>query len=72
MAEEPRPEGLKRVEGPITIEQPFTVDGKRLLVTVTFPAAIAADIGMEAMFLAANRCLVKVESKTHKVERPRS
>lgn len=67
MPEEP----LKKIEGPITIEQPFNVDGKRLVVKVTFPATIASEIGMEAMFAAANRCLVSVESKTHKVEKPR-
>jgi hypothetical protein len=67
MAEEP----LKKIEGPIVVEQPFNVDGKRLIVKVTFPATIATEIGMEAMYAAAHRCLVNIESKTHKVEKPR-
>lgn len=64
-------EELKKMEGPITVEQPFNVDGKRLLVRVTFPGAIAMDIGMEAVYACASRVLVSVESKTHKVEKPR-
>lgn len=68
MPEEP----LKKMEGPITVEHPFTVDGKRLVVKVTFPAPIASDIGMEQVLVAANRCLVSIESKTHKVEKPRA
>jgi hypothetical protein len=68
MAEEP----LKKMEGPITVEQPFTVDGKRLVVLVTFPAAVAAEVGMEPLLLAANRCLVNIDSKTHRVEKVRS
>jgi hypothetical protein len=78
MAEEPptragdSPAGaLKKLEGPITVEQPFTVDGKRLVVQVTFPAAVAKDIGMEALFAAANRCLVNIESKNHRVDKVR-
>lgn len=66
------PEELKKMEGPISVEQPFNVDGKRLLVKVTFPATIAHDIGMEALYMAAHRCLVSIESKTHKVEKPRT
>jgi hypothetical protein len=65
-------EALKKVEGPITVEQAFNVDGKRLLVKVTFPAAIAADIGMESMYAAASRVLVNIDSKTHRVEKPRA
>jgi hypothetical protein len=68
MAEEP----LKKMEGPIVVEQPFNVDGKRLLVKVTFPAPIAAEVGMEALLVAANRCIVSVESKTHRIEKPRT
>lgn len=68
MPEEP----LKKMEGPITVEHPFNVDGKRLVVKVTFPATIASDIGMEHLFVAANRCLVHLESKTHRIEKPRA
>ncbi|MCA1814324.1 MAG: hypothetical protein LC624_10310 [Halobacteriales archaeon] len=68
MTEEP----LKKLEGPITVEQLFTVDGKRLAVHVTFPAVIATEIGMEQLLVAANRCLVSIDSKTHKVEKVRS
>ena len=67
----PEEEPLKKLEGPITIEQAFNVDGKRLLVKVTFPATIAKDIGMEAMYQCANRALVHLESKTHNIEKPR-
>lgn len=65
-------EQTKKLEGPIVVEQPFNVDGKRLLVKVTFPAAIAHDVGMENLFMAANRCIVSIDSKTHKVEKPRA
>ena len=67
MAEEP----LKKMEGPITVEQPFNVDGKRLLVQVTFPGSVAKDIGMEAVYAAASRVLIHLESKTHRIEKPR-
>jgi hypothetical protein len=79
MAEQPLPragEGapagdMRKMEGPITVEQPFNVDGRRLIVQVTFPGVIAKDIGMEAVLVAANRCLVSIESKTHKVDKVR-
>lgn len=61
----------RRLEGPITVEQPFVVDGRRLVVQVVFPAAIAKEIGMEPLLVAAHRCLVHVESKNHRVEKAR-
>ncbi|MHB8605266.1 MAG: hypothetical protein ACYDCK_08405 [Thermoplasmatota archaeon] len=64
-------EKMKKFEGPITIEQAFNVDGRRLVVTVTFPGPVAAEIGMDATLVAANRAIVMVESKNHKVEKVR-
>ena len=66
-AEEP----LKKMEGPITVEQAFNVDGKRLLVKVTFPGNLAKDVGMETVYAVASKALVNIESKTHRVEKPR-
>lgn len=65
------PEELRKLEAPITVEQPFTVDGKRLIVHITFPASIAHDIGQEHLLVAANRCIVEVDSKHHRVEKVR-
>lgn len=61
--------GVKKFEGPITIEQSFKVDGKKLTVLVTFPGQVVAEFGMEALLTAANRAVVTVESKSHKVEK---
>ena len=65
----PVTEPLKPMTGPVTVEKAFQVDGKRLTVQVTFPAAIAAEIGLEHVVLAANRCLVNLESKQHRIEK---
>lgn len=64
-------EKTKKFEGPVTIEQAYKVDGKRLSVTITFPGAVAAEIGMEAVVTAANRAIVAIESKNHKIEKVR-
>ena len=56
----------------MTIEQVYKVDGKRLSVTVTFPGAVAAEIGMDAVMTAANRAIVAIETKNHKVEKVRA
>lgn len=69
--EAPASEGTKRFEGPVTIEQAYKVDGKRLTVLVTFPGATAQEVGMESLLLAANRAIVTVESKNHKIEKIR-
>lgn len=61
--------GVKKFEGPITIEQSFKVDGKKLTVLVTFPGQVVAEFGMEGLLTAANRAVVSVESKAHKVEK---
>lgn len=59
----------KKFEGPVTIEQSFKVDGRKLTVLVTFPAAVASEVGMEALTLAANRAIVTLETKNHQVEK---
>lgn len=64
-------EKMKKFEGPVTVEQAYKVDGKRLSVVVTFPGAVAAEVGMEAVLLAANRAIVTLESKNHKIEKVR-
>ena len=64
-------ERMKKFEGPVTIEQAYKVDGKRLSVKITFPGNVAAEIGMDAVMTAANRAIVAVESKNHKVEKVR-
>jgi len=64
-------DNLKKIEAPITVEQVFTVDGKRLTVLVVFPAAIAQEIGQENLLVAANRVVVNVESKSHRIEKVR-
>ncbi|HVL47999.1 MAG TPA: hypothetical protein VM889_05540 [Candidatus Thermoplasmatota archaeon] len=62
-------EATKRFEGPVTIEQSFKVDGRKLTVLVTFPGAVAAEVGMEAVVALANRAIVSVETKNHQVEK---
>lgn len=59
----------KKFEGPVTIEQSFKVDGRKLTVLVTFPGSVAAEIGMEGLTLAANRAIVSLETKNHQVEK---
>jgi len=65
-------EEVKPLSGPVTIEQAFNVDGRKLTVLVQFPAAVAKDVGMETLVSAANRALVTIESKTHAVRKLRS
>lgn len=64
-------EKMKEFGGPVTIEAHFRIDGKRVEVKVTFPAAVTADIGMEKLTIAANRAIVTAESKESKVEKVR-
>lgn len=67
----PDAEPTKRFQGPVTIEQGFRVDGKKLTILVTFPAQVAQEVGMEALTLAANRAIVSIETKNHAVEKIR-
>ena len=62
-------EATKKFEGPVTVERAFKVDGKKLTVLVTFPASVVSEVGMETLVLAANRCIVNVESKSHTVDK---
>lgn len=62
-------EATKKFEGPITVEQSFKVDGKKLTVLVTFPGHVVADVGMETLLTAANRAIISVDSRSHKVEK---
>lgn len=70
---EPKPaaEAMKKFEGPVTVERSFKVDGKKLTVLVTFPANVVSEVGMETLLMAANRCIVVVESKNHAVDKIR-
>lgn len=60
---------MKKFEGPVSIERSFKVDGKKLTILVTFPAAVVQEVGMETLLLAANRAIVTVESKNHAVDK---
>lgn len=64
-------EATKKFEGPVAIERSFKVDGKKLTVLVTFPAAVVQEVGMESLLLAANRAIVTVESKNHAIDKVR-
>jgi hypothetical protein len=64
MANEPG----KPMVAPIILERTFKVGGKRVTCHVTFPAAIASEIGLENMFLCAQRVLVRLDSKETKVQ----
>lgn len=70
---EPAAEGekTKKFEGPVAVEQTYKVDGRQLKVIVTFPGAVASEVGMEAVLLAANRMILTLESKNHKIEKVR-
>ncbi|HLE47196.1 MAG TPA: hypothetical protein VI818_02780 [Candidatus Thermoplasmatota archaeon] len=61
-------EGTKPMVAPITLEKHFLVGGKRVTCHVTFPAQIAAEIGLENMFACAQRVLVRLESKEGKIK----
>lgn len=62
-------ETTKKFEGPVAVERSFKVDGKKLTILVTFPAAVVAEVGMEPLLLAANRAIVTIESKNHAVDK---
>jgi hypothetical protein len=64
-------EATKKFEGPVSIERSFKVDGRKLTILVTFPAHVVAEVGMEPLLLAANRCIVTIESKNHQVDKLR-
>lgn len=68
--EAPR-EGEKKFEGPVTIEQSFKVDGKKLTVLVTFPGNVVAEVGMDKLLIAANRAIVTLETKNHQWDKVR-
>lgn len=62
------PDEAKPMAAPITIERNYQVNGKRVTAQVTFPAAIAKEIGMENMYLCAQRVIVRLESKEGKIK----
>lgn len=62
-------ETTKPFSGPVSIERSFKVDGKKLTVMVTFPAAVVAEVGMETLLMAANRAIVAIDSKNHAVDK---
>lgn len=65
----PAGEGMKKFEGPVSIERSFKVDGKKLTILVTFPAAVVQEVGMETLLMASNRAIVTIESKNHAVDK---
>lgn len=65
----PQGDKTKKFEGPVSIERSFKVDGKKLTIMVTFPAAVVQEIGMEPLLVAANRAIVTIESKNHAVDK---
>jgi len=69
MSAPPADEQTKKFEGPVSIERSFKVDGKKLTVLVTFPAHVVQEVGMEALLMAANRCIVAIDSKNHAVDK---
>lgn len=65
----PTTETTKKFEGPVSLERSFKVDGKKLTILVTFPAAVVQEVGMEALLMAANRAIVTIESKNHTIDK---
>lgn len=65
----PGEDKTKKFEGPVSIERSFKVDGKKLTVMVTFPAAVVQELGMEPLLVAANRAIVSIDSKNHAVDK---
>lgn len=57
--------------GPVTIEQPFEIDGKKCDVLVTFPAQVSEEIGLDNILVAANRAVVKIDTDEHDIEKIR-
>lgn len=53
---------------PIIVERHFLVNGKRITCHVTFPATIANEIGLENMYLCAQRVIVRLDSKEGKIK----
>jgi protein-disulfide isomerase-like protein with CxxC motif len=64
--------GEKPLSGTVAVERAFRVDGKRVIVRITWPATVAAEIGMDHVMVAARRMLVEAESGEAKVSPIRS
>ena len=58
----------KPMVAPIMVERSYRVGGKKVVCQVTFPAAIAKEIGLENMYLCAQRILVRLDSKDAKIQ----
>jgi hypothetical protein len=67
--DQPSDEKMKGFSGPVSVERSFKVDGKKLTILVTFPAAVVEEVGMEMLLTAANRAIVTIESNNHKVDK---
>lgn len=73
MSEATPPAGAdKPISGTVSVERVFRVDGKRVTVTITWPATVATEIGMDHVMVAARRMLVEAESSEAKVNPVRS
>lgn len=77
MADPPQPpnddEDVERepMKGPVTIEQAFKVDGKKLTVHVKFPKQVADEVGLDNVLVAANRALVTLDTDNHDIKKIR-
>lgn len=68
MADAAAPSEGKPMIAPITVERNYLINGKRVTCHVTFPAMIANEIGLENMYLCAQRVLIKMETKEGKIK----
>lgn len=62
------PEDVKPMTAPITVEKHFLIGGKRITFQVVFPAFIAKDIGLEHVYVCAQKVLLRVEGKNTDVK----
>jgi hypothetical protein len=65
---EPEREPMK---GPVTVEQAFEVDGRKLTVHVKFPKQVADEVGLDNLLVAANRAIVTLDTNDHDIEKIR-
>lgn len=61
-------ENLKPLKAPITVEKNYLVAGKRITFQVVFPASIGEEIGLENVYVCAQKILVRADSKNATVK----
>lgn len=64
-------DGSEPMKGPVTVEQAFKVDGKKLTVHVKFPKQVSDEIGLDNVLIAANRALVTIDTDNHDLKKIR-